>query len=169
MGKVSKLYETIYGFYHIEVDDGYVTAIRKKPAPENYQLIDDSAEVECGATMKDSEIMEETYQQLQDYLRGKRQAFDLPMNPKGTEFQKKVWNALCEIPYGETRSYKDIAVAVGSPKACRAVGMANHINPIIIAVPCHRVIGNSGKIVGYGQGIDMQIHLLELENAEFKI
>lgn len=169
MGKVSKLYETIYGFYNIEVEDGYVTAIRKKPAPENCQLINDSVGEEYGATVKDIEIMEESYQQLEDYLRGKRQAFDLPMNPKGTEFQKKVWKALCEIPYGETRSYKDIAVAVGSPKAYRAVGMANHINPIIIAVPCHRVIGNSGRIVGYGQGIDMQIHLLELEKAKFKI
>ncbi len=168
MGQVSKLYETIYGFYKIIVEDGAVTAVLKKPEPasiEEKRLLENHV-IEGDVKREEIVLMEEAYHQLCEYLSGKRKDFELPLNPKGTEFQKKVWKALCDIPYGEIRSYKDIAIAVGSPKACRAVGMANHVNPIIIVVPCHRVIGSSGKIVGYGQGIDMQIHLLRLEGVE---
>lgn len=168
MGQVSKLYETSYGFYKIIVEDENVTAILKKPEPttiKEKRLLENRV-IEGDVKPNDITIMEEAYHQLCEYLSGKRREFELPLNPKGTEFQKKVWKALCDIPYGEICSYKDIAIAVGSPKACRAVGMANHVNPIIIVVPCHRVIGSSGKIVGYGQGIDMQIHLLRLEGVE---
>ena len=97
---------------------------------------------------------------------GKRKSFDLPLKPEGTEFQKKVWNALLDIPYGETRSYKDIAVAIGNPKACRAVGMANNRNPISIIIPCHRVIGANGSLVGYGGGLPIKIELLNLETGK---
>ena len=100
-----------------------------------------------------------------DRAAGTRKAFDFPYRLHGTPFQERVWAALREIPYGETRSYKDIAEAIGHPKAFRAVGMANHANPIFIAIPCHRVIGASGSLVGYGGGLEMKKALLELERS----
>lgn len=103
------------------------------------------------------------FRQVMEYLNGQRWAFDFPYILQGTEFQRKVWRALCAIPYGQTRTYGEIAAAVGSPKAYRAVGMANHQNPILIAVPCHRVIGANGKLLGYGSGLDMKESLLRLE------
>ena len=103
------------------------------------------------------------FQQVTEYLNGQRRDFDFPYVLRGTEFQQKVWRALCAIPYGETRTYGEVAAAVGSPKAARAVGMANHRNPILIAVPCHRVIGADGRLVGYGSGLDMKEALLRLE------
>ena len=112
-----------------------------------------------------SPLQREVDKQMGEYFEGKRKEFDLPLRPEGTDFQKKVWNALLEIPFGETRSYQDIANAVGSPKACRAVGMANHQNPIIIVIPCHRVIGKNGKLVGYGGGLSMKEKLLLLEKG----
>ena len=90
-------------------------------------------------------------------------AFDLPLAPVGTEFQIRCWEALLQVPYGETRSYGDIARAAGSPKGFRAVGMANNRNPIAIIIPCHRIIGSNGKLVGYGGGLDIKEFLLELE------
>lgn len=101
--------------------------------------------------------------QLEEYFQGKRETFTLPLEPKGTPFQRKVWQALCEIPYGETRSYQDIAISVGSPAACRAVGLSNNRNPIVILIPCHRVIGKNGRMVGYGGGLDKKEVLLTLE------
>lgn len=94
---------------------------------------------------RESELIRRTYKQFVEYLDGKRKVFDLPLSLKGTDFQKQVWQALRDIPYGETRSYKQIAVAIGNPKAVRAVGMANNRNPLLIVVPCHRVIGTDGK------------------------
>ena len=102
---------------------------------------------------------------LREYFSKKRRSFDVPLDLRGSEFQRRVWNELQCIPYGETRSYKDIAEAIGHPKAFRAVGMANHANPICIAVPCHRVIGAGGSLVGYGDGLDMKTALLALEKA----
>jgi O-6-methylguanine DNA methyltransferase len=110
-----------------------------------------------------SALSDMAYNQVCEYLKGKRKSFDFPFELQGTDFQKKVWYALCQIPYGETRSYKQIAEAVNSPKACRAVGMANNKNPITIVVPCHRVIGTNGKLIGYAGGIDMKKSLLKLE------
>ena len=103
------------------------------------------------------------FQQVTEDLNGQRRDFDFPYVLQGTEFQQRVWRALCAIPYGETRTYGEVAAAVGSPKAARAVGMANHRNPILIAVPCHRVIGADGRLVGYGSGLDMKEALLRLE------
>lgn len=108
-------------------------------------------------------LTDRVFQQMMEYLNGQRRAFDFPYTLRGTAFEQKVWQALCAIPYGETRTYGEIAAAVGSPKACRAVGRANHCNPILIAVPCHRVIGADGKLVGYGGGLDMKEFLLQLE------
>lgn len=110
-----------------------------------------------------STLSDKVFKQIIEYFEGKRKVFDFPYELKGTDFQIKVWNALRAIPYGETRSYKDIAIAIGSPKSCRAVGGANNKNPILIAIPCHRVIGASGKLVGFAGGIEMKEALLTLE------
>ncbi|EOS76140.1 methylated-DNA-[protein]-cysteine S-methyltransferase [Lachnospiraceae bacterium 10-1] len=101
--------------------------------------------------------------QLEEYFSRKRKVFDLPLAPSGTVFQKKVWEALCTIPYGETRSYGEIAAQIGNPKAYRAVGGANNKNPIMIFIPCHRVIGADGSLVGFGGGIDAKKFMLDLE------
>lgn len=112
-----------------------------------------------------TQLTDEAFRQLMEYLEGTRKEFDLPLSMAGTVFQKKVWKALTTIPYGETRSYKEIAVQIGEEKASRAVGMANNKNPIGIVVPCHRVIGASGSLVGYGGGLDIKTRLLELEKS----
>lgn len=105
----------------------------------------------------------EVFRELDEYFQGLRKTFDIPLRLQGTPFQKKVWAALQAIPYGETRSYKDIAEAIGHPKAYRAVGMANNANPVFIIVPCHRVIGADGSLTGYGGGLPMKKALLSLE------
>lgn len=112
-----------------------------------------------------TELSDRAYVQLTEYLEGKRRTFDLPLSMEGTVFQKKVWKALTEIPYGETRSYKEIALQIGEEKASRAVGTANNRNPIAIVVPCHRVIGAKGALVGYGGGLDIKNRLLEIERG----
>ena len=113
--------------------------------------------------IEESDLTKLAYTQIREYLDGQRKVFDLPLHPNGTEFQIKVWKALTEIPYGETRSYKDIAISIGNEKACRAVGMANNKNPIPIIIPCHRVIGANKKLVGYAGGLDLKERLLDLE------
>jgi methylated-DNA-[protein]-cysteine S-methyltransferase len=110
-----------------------------------------------------NELSEEAILQIREYLEQKRQTFSLPLRFEGTEFQKSVWRVLQSIPFGETRSYKDIACEIGVPKASRAVGMANNRNPIAIIIPCHRVIGSNGKMVGYAGGLDVKRKLLEIE------
>jgi O-6-methylguanine DNA methyltransferase len=104
-------------------------------------------------------------QELEEYFAGTRRAFSFPLDLRGTEFQLACWEALVKIPYGETRSYGDIARAVDSPRGFRAVGMANNRNPIAIVVPCHRVIASNGTLCGYGGGLDIKRRLLELEGA----
>lgn len=112
---------------------------------------------------KETELIKKAYKQLNEYLLGERKDFDLPLLPEGTDFQQKVWKALREIPFGETKSYGEIAKNIGNPKAARAVGMANNKNPIPIFIPCHRVIGSNGKLVGYAGGIKIKEHLLTIE------
>ena len=133
----------------IEYQDGAVTRLSRTGEPA----------CEEGRTA----LTELVYRQLTEYLQGKRREFDFPYVLHGTPFQEKVWRALLAIPYGQTRTYGQIAAAVGSPRACRAVGMANRQNPILIAVPCHRVIGANGKLTGYASGLDMKEALLALE------
>lgn len=113
----------------------------------------------------ESEPIKEAATQLSEYLAGTRTAFTLSLAPAGTAFQQAVWQALQEIPYGETRSYKEIAMRIGKPNACRAVGMANNKNPLAIFIPCHRVIGANGKLVGYGGGLTIKEQLLALEKT----
>ena len=112
----------------------------------------------------DDPIIKETIHQLDEYFQGKRKEFDVPLSLHGTPFQTHVWEALRTIRYGETCSYQQIASMVGNEKAVRAVGMANHVNPAVIIIPCHRVIGKNGSMVGYAGGIDKKKYLLELES-----
>lgn len=106
--------------------------------------------------------------ELQEYFAGQRREFSFPLDLRGTQFQLKCWRALLRIPYGETRSYAEIAREVGCPQGFRAVGMANHDNPIAIVVPCHRVITTDGKLGGYGGGLAVKEYLLKLEGAKWK-
>ena len=115
----------------------------------------------------ETDIIRKAGIQLQEYSTGTRKVFDLPFDLKGTEFEKNVWQALLTIPYGELRSYKDIAIQVGSPKACRAVGRANGLNPIALFIPCHRVVGADKSLTGFAFGIELKKKLLEHENIIF--
>ena len=108
-------------------------------------------------------LTNEAANQVQEYLAGKRTTFDLPLDPAGTAFQKQVWEALKTIPYGETRSYQQVASMIGKPNAMRAVGGANNKNPLPLLIPCHRVIGSNGDLVGYAAGIGIKRFLLDLE------
>jgi methylated-DNA-[protein]-cysteine S-methyltransferase len=103
--------------------------------------------------------------ELDEYFAGERREFSIPLDLRGTEFQLACWRALLHIPYGETRSYRDIAEVIGHPHAYRAVGMSNNRNPVAIVVPCHRVIASSGSLCGYGGGLDLKRQLLQLEQA----
>ena len=117
---------------------------------------------------KKTDFTDHVYTEIMEYLKGERTTFDIAYELDGTAFQKKVWEELTKIPYGETRTYKEIAVAIGNPNASRAVGMANNKNPLMMVVPCHRVIGANGKLVGYGGGIAMKRELLALERRAMK-
>lgn len=114
-------------------------------------------------TWEETPLLKKAYQQLQEYFEGNRKNFDLPIDMGGTQFQQKTWQALLKIPYGETWTYKQVAIAAGNEKASRAVGNANNKNHIAIIIPCHRVIGSNGNLVGYAGGLDKKEYLLELE------
>lgn len=111
-------------------------------------------------------VLRKAEQQLREYFAGKRRSFSLPLDMQGTPFQKDVWQALLDIPFGETRSYGELARLLGRPSASRAVGAANGRNPLSIVVPCHRVIGTSGKLTGFAGGIETKAHLLDLERGD---
>lgn len=146
-------YETPVGIIIIEARGEVITGLEM--SQEN--------EVKALGINNENNVLREANKQLQEYFRGERKEFNLPLHLNGTEFQQKVWSALQEIPYGETRSYGEIAKAVGSPKGSRAVGGANNKNPVMIFVPCHRVIGANGALVGFGGGLPVKQYLLELE------
>lgn len=135
--------------------DRFVEVVEDEKGISSLSFIDenDAPLMEANATMIE----------LMEYMEGKRKVFSRPLVLKGTTFQKAVWDALVAIPYGETRSYQQIAEAVNSPKALRAVGQACHVNPVGIIVPCHRVIGKNGKLTGYAGGLDYKVLLLKHE------
>ena len=145
-----KEYKSPIGLLYVLEEDNKIVGI-------NYE------KKEKNAIKKDTNLLRKAVQEMQEYFEGKRKEFDLPLNPKGTEFMKKVWEQLLKIPYGETNTYGEIAKNIGKPKAARTVGMANHNNPIPIIIPCHRVIGKNNKMVGYALGIDKKEYLLDLE------
>lgn len=117
---------------------------------------------------KEDAVLQRTRRQLHQYFAGTRRQFELPLAPRGTPFQRQVWRELQRVPYGELRSYREIAVALGRPTATRAVGAANGRNPLPIVVPCHRVIGSNGQLTGYAGGLDLKYMLLELEGAQLQ-
>ena len=117
---------------------------------------------------KETLLIQETKKQLNEYFTGMRQTFDLPLAPTGTAFQQKVWETLRTIPCGQTYSYKKLAEKIKQPKAVRAVGGANNKNPILILIPCHRVIGANGKLIGYAAGLEMKKYLLALEGISYE-
>jgi len=151
------LYDFSIGTLRIVASEDAITEISFVSGEKNH----DKAE----ETNKKTNLIKKAGEELKEYFEGTRRSFDLPLGPQGTPFQKRVWEALLDIPYGETRSYRQIAEAVGSPKGFRAVGLANNKNPIIIVVPCHRVIGANGSLVGYGAGLEVKDQLLRLEHT----
>ena len=128
---------------------------------------DDPRRVHLGPLVEDPDnrLLKEAEKQLDAYFKGKQKKFTVPLDFKGTDFQKSVWTALLTIPFGETRSYRDIARQVGNPAAVRAVGAANGRNPISIIAPCHRVVGSTGKLTGFAGGLEVKARLLALEGA----
>ena len=118
-------------------------------------------------TSRETPLLSRGRRQLLEYLAGTRRTFDLSLNPEGTPFQRRVWRALEAIPYGRTRTYRDVALAVDCPRGFRAVGMANHRNPIPILIPCHRVVGADGSLTGYAGGLELKRALLKLEGLDF--
>ena len=118
-----------------------------------------------GVRQDDHPVLVEAARQLAAYFAGDLTDFDLPLAPEGTDFQRTVWRALCDIPYGGTLSYGELAARIGRPRAARAVGLANGRNPISIVVPCHRVVGSAGQLTGYGGGIERKRHLLDFERG----
>lgn len=148
-------YESEIGKIGITENDGKITNvyITDNNLPEDVQLCE-------------TPLLKEAERQLESYFSGKLKEFNLPLEPCGTAFMKQVWAALCEIPYGNTASYGDIAKKIGKPKAARAVGLANNRNPIPIIIPCHRVIGTDGSLTGYAGGLEMKKKLLDLEKEK---
>jgi methylated-DNA-[protein]-cysteine S-methyltransferase len=118
---------------------------------------------------QDPRPLKEAIRQLRAYFAGKLESFDIPLAPEGTPFQQTVWRRLCDIPYGETISYGELARRIGNPNASRAVGLANGSNPIPIIIPCHRVIGSNGKLTGYGGGLPIKEKLLALERRQLTL
>jgi len=151
-------YETIIGTLGICEDELGITDIYLAKDNKSYN----------NKELKETELIKEAARQIKEYLKGERKEFTLPLHLKGTEFQRKVWEALSKIEYGATVCYKDVAIHVGNEKASRAVGMANNKNPILIVIPCHRVIGKNGSLVGYGGGLELKSFLLKLEKDSYK-
>ncbi|NLD19616.1 MAG: methylated-DNA--[protein]-cysteine S-methyltransferase [Clostridiales bacterium] len=152
----------------IKTPVGTLIIVEENNALTNIDLLDEICMEELlngGGQEKSTPLLDRAVNQLKDYFAGFLRDFDLPLAPKGTDFQKKDWAALCEVPYGETVTYKDIAVRIGCPKGPRAVGLANNRNPIMIVIPCHRVIGSDGSLVGYGGGLHIKEYLLKLEGV----
>lgn len=139
--------ETPIGLLTLQADEAAVTAIR----------------FGADGAQDASPLLDAAEAQLREYFAGARRTFDLPLAPHGTAFQQRVWTASRTIPYGETRTYGELAAAIDSPNASRAVGMANHRNPIPIIIPCHRVIGANGTLTGYAGGLEIKRRLLALE------
>ena len=152
-----KIYDFEIGKLAICEDNGKIVLVNVVKTKEDIE------EMAKNSIQKETSLIKNTKQQLDEYFAGKRKKFDIPIKLDGTDFQIKVWKELLKIPYGVTVSYKDIAIKIGNPKACRAVGMANHNNPILIIVPCHRVINENKKLGGYALGLDLKRRLLELE------
>lgn len=146
-------YKSLIGILEIELGNGTIQRL----------IVVES----CSKISKRTGYFTEVAKQLDEYFAGKRTKFELKISPKGTEFQKKVWEELLKIPYGKTKSYQEIAEAVGKPKAQRAVGSACNKNPILLIIPCHRVVSKTGKLTGFACGIDRKEQLLKMESNQY--
>jgi methylated-DNA-[protein]-cysteine S-methyltransferase len=144
-----------------EADGARLTALRMIWLPDGAGTFRPGAD-----WVRDAKPFGEVARQLREYLAGRRTAFDLPLAPEGTDFQQRVWRAVAAIPYGETRSYGEIAREIRKKAAVRAVGAANGQNPLPIVIPCHRVVGSDGRLTGYGGGLPLKKRLLELESRQ---
>ncbi len=147
------IFQSPVGYFRLQATDAGLQSLLLNYAPSDSDVIDNPSHP----------VLVLAHQQLSEYFSGFRKSFSVPLALQGTEFQLADWQALQTIPYGSTVSYKFIAEQIGRPKAVRAVGMANNRNPIAIIVPCHRVVGANGSLVGYGGGLDMKLWLLEHE------
>ncbi len=146
-------YNSPIGILEIELKNNVILGIRVVESCDNVSEV--------------TEYFEEVAKQLDEYFAGKRTKFELNISPKGTEFQKKVWEELLKIPYGKTKSYQEIAEAIGKPNAQRAVGSTCNKNPILLIIPCHRVVSKTGKLTGFACGIDRKEQLLKLEANQY--
>lgn len=153
--KVQWIHSISWAKIHLVEEDGFLTFV------DFY----DGQPIDETIRLHKSELIERAIGQLKEYFERKRTNFELPLKPKGSAFEQKVWQALLSIPYGETRCYEEIAIQIGNDKAVRAVGGANHRNPIGIIIPCHRVIGKNKKLVGYAGGLEKKQQLLDLEKG----
>jgi len=149
-------------FFQNEIDELRNLSADEKYVAELYGNKDIAIDGEI-CSIQETKILREASYQLEQYLAGRLKSFELPLAPQGTDFMKNIWQCLMEIPYGQTRTYKEIARASGNSKASRAVGMANNRNPLPFFIPCHRVIGSNGKLIGYRGGLNIKIKLLEIE------
>ena len=148
---IGKYIETEIGRLYLAEEDGYIVRLAVGQATEQDEL-------------GESPLLKQAEAEVAEYLAGERKVFTVPVRAEGTSFQKAVWDALQRIPFGETRSYGEIAREVGSPKGARAVGMACNRNPILLMIPCHRVVGSTGKLIGFACGLPMKERLLQLES-----
>lgn len=154
------LYTSPIGILRIVADD---IAVRSIMLEDRQKAFGDKSASKSNSDR--TPLIDETIRQLDQYFSKTRTTFDLPLDPEGTVFQKQVWAALRNIPYGQMRTYKEIAQAIDCPHGYRAVGLANNRNPIIIVIPCHRVIGSNGSLIGYRGGLSVKEELLKLEGA----
>ena len=146
-------------YFHQNTKLGYITIIE-----ENEKIVGlKFGKEKVNSNFFLSPLIKKTFKELEEYFNKKRKKFDIPIKTSGTPFQEKIWKKLQNIPYGKYKTYKDIALETGNEKASRAVGNANNKNPILILIPCHRVIGSNKKLKGYSKGIDFQKKLLEIE------
>jgi len=148
--KYAAVIDTPIGMLTLVEEDGALVEVR-------------FGECRSGAQPGESPVLTQAAQELREYFDGKRRSFTVPLNPKGTPFQKRCWDALLLIPYGQTRTYGQQAAMIGNPKACRAVGMGNHRNPLPVLIPCHRVVGAGGALTGYAGGLNLKQKLLRIE------
>lgn len=149
---LGKYLDTEIGRLYLAEENGFIVRLTAEQAPEQDRL-------------GESLLLQQAAAEVTEYLAGERKVFSVPVRAHGTKFQKTVWEALQRIPFGETRSYGEIAQEVGSPKGARAVGMACNRNPILLMIPCHRVVGSTGKLVGFACGLPMKERLLQLESS----
>ena len=157
-----------YGIYESPVGELLLEGTHK--ALHRLSFVNDKPILICDSSGRDDRVFQPVYQQLNDYFRGERVKFDIDLliDESANRFHRLVWQELRKIPYGCTKSYKDIAQQIGNPKACRAVGQANNRNPISIVIPCHRVIGADGSLTGFGGGLATKEFLLRHEGVELK-